>query len=138
MIEKVLKAVGVSSGLFLIGSSNYVFNMIIMGDAPDIASGIVLYIGSGVTYLFGLALLGIAYLFSAGRRDIPLGISLIIAGVIHYYPIVNALLTDPDLIFLWALQFALSIIVSSLLFYLGVRKLRRRLVEIPVYTRVEY
>ncbi len=138
MIEKVLKTVGVISGLFLIGSSNYVFNMIVQGQTVDIASGIVLYIGAGISYLFGLTLLGIAYALSAGSRDIPLGIALVIAGLLHYYPIVNAFLTDVALIFLWALQFSFSIIISSLLFYLAYRKLRRRLVEIPVYSHVEY
>ena len=138
MIEKVLKAIGVISGLFLIGSSNYVFNMIVQGQTVDIASGIVLYIGAGISYLLGLTLLGIAYALSAGSRDISLGIALIIAGLLHYYPIVNAFLTDVTLIFLWALQFSFSIIISSLLFYLAYRKLRRRLVEIPVYSHVEY
>jgi len=138
MIEKVLKVIGVITGLFLIGSSNYVFNMIIQGQTENVASGIILYIGSGITYLFGLALLGMAYLLSSGRRDIPLGIALIFAGLMHYYPIVNAFLTDISIIFVWAIQFSLSITISIILFYLAYRKLRRRLVEIPVYSYAEY
>jgi len=138
MIEKVLKVIGVITGVFLIGSSNYVLNMIIQGQTENVASGIILYIGSGITYLFGLGLLGMAYLLSSGRKDIPLGIALIFAGLIHYYPIVNAFLTDINILFVWAIQFSLSITMSIILFYLAYRKLRSRLVEIPVYSYAEY
>lgn len=138
MIDRILKTVGVVVGLFLIGSSNYILNMVVQGQAMDISYGVGLYMIAGITYLFGLVLLGAAYVLSSGRRDVLLGISLVIAGLLHYYPIVNALFTDVTLIFLWSIQFSFSILMSFLLFYLAYRKLRRRLVEISAYSYAEY
>ncbi|HIQ13610.1 MAG TPA: hypothetical protein EYH44_04420 [Thermoprotei archaeon] len=137
MIGEFLKLLGLVGSIFLIGSSNYVFNIVVLGQAMDVPSGIILYLAAGITYFFGVLILAIIYLFSAGRRDISLGVTLVFAGVIHYYPVVNVILTDINILFIWALQFMFSIFMSILFIYLGYRKLRKRLVELTLSNYIE-
>ncbi|HIE37392.1 TPA: hypothetical protein EYP83_04405 [Candidatus Geothermarchaeota archaeon] len=137
MIGGFLKLLGLVGSIFLIGSSNYVFNIVVLGQAMDVPSGIILYLAAGITYFFGVLILAIIYLFSAGRRDISLGVTLVFAGVIHYYPVVNVILTDINILFIWALQFMFSIFMSILFIYLGYRKLRKRLVELTLSNYIE-
>jgi len=137
VIGEFLKLLGLVGSIFLIGSSNYVFNIVVLGQAMDVPSGIILYLAAGITYFFGVLILAIIYLFSAGRRDISLGVTLVFAGVIHYYPVVNVILTDINILFIWALQFMFSIFMSILFIYLGYRKLRKRLVELTLSNYIE-
>jgi len=137
VIGGFLKLLGLVGSIFLIGSSNYVFNIVVLGQAMDVPSGIILYLAAGITYFFGVLILAIIYLFSAGRRDISLGVTLVFAGVIHYYPVVNVILTDINILFIWALQFMFSIFMSILFIYLGYRKLRKRLVELTLSNYIE-
>ena len=138
MITKVFKAIGLLGSVFLIGSSNYLLTKVILGEVTDVIIGISIYFLAGIIYLVGISILAGAYALSAGSRDIPLGITLFVVGILHYIPFVTAFYVNYEILIYWGLQFLLSIVMSTLSFYLAYRKLRKRLVEINVSRAVEF
>lgn len=127
------KYLGLVLGLFFVGSSNYILYLIWNGMLDGgILYGLSMYFLAGVTYLIGISILGIIYFAGSGFRDISTGITFLAAGFIHFTVLILTGINNPEVLLLWAPQTGLSILMGSLALYLGVRKLRRRLVEIAV------
>ncbi len=129
----ILKLVGIAISLFLIISSNIMlYNMMTGGEVAPFEA-ISTYAVAGLSFLFALVTLLILFFTSPSwKRDIPLAIASIAAGIAEFAPLYLVGVEDPMTLINWAPQTALSILFGMGFLYMGYKKL------VPSKVRVEF